>query len=172
MLTRWVPKFESTLCWRLIVNAKSPPLAKLVLITALLTGVGAMAQTTSTSTNLEAQASKTQNFAGKLAKADWAKKGVSLPSKTQLDASTQHIQGMRASGMGWGEIANSLGLRLGDVVSAANRNKHADDAKHPKSEKTESQRAEHADNHDGNHGGGGSSGRGGSGAGGNGGGHK
>lgn len=163
------------------MNAKSPPLAKLVLITALLTGVAAMAQTTSTSTNLEAQASKTQNFAGELAKADWAKKGVSLPSKTQLDASTQHIQGLRASGMGWGEIANSLGLRLGDVVSAANRNKHADDAKHPKSEKTESQRAEHTEHaghdgsHDGNHGGGGSSGRGGSGGGGgggNGGGHK
>ena len=34
-------------------------------------------------------------------------------------SSTQGILQMRASGMGWGQIANSLGFRLGDVMRSA-----------------------------------------------------
>lgn len=156
------------------MTVKSFPLAKLVLLAGLLTGLGAQAQTTGT--NLETQASKTQNFAGELAKADLAKQGVTTPTKSQLDASTQNIQGMRTSGMGWGQIANSLGLNLGSVVSAANQNKHAVDAKQTKSEKTGPTGRDGS--RDGNHGGGsgGSNGRGGGGGGGGngggGGGHK
>jgi hypothetical protein len=166
-------KLESTHCRRLFMNVKSPPLAKLILLGALLTGCAAMAQTTSS--NLETQASKTQNFAGELAKADLAKQGITTPNQGQLAASTQNIQGMRTSGMGWGAIANSLGLRLGEVVSAANRNKNADDAKPAKTEKSASKNAQHAGregSHDGNQSGGsgGNNGRGGNGGGGNGGG--
>lgn len=150
------------------MHVNSSPLAKLALLAGLLIGVGAGAQTTGTS--LETRASNTQNFAGELAKADLAKKGVTTPTKSQLDASTQSIQGMRTSGMGWGQIANSLGLRLGDVVSTANREKHAEDSKHDESEK-HSQAGRDDGRHDGNHGSsGGSSGRGGGNGGG--GGHK
>ncbi len=69
------------------------------------------------------------DFATELAKADLAKKGITAPTQMELDVAAKSIQDQRASGMGWGEIANSLGLKLGPVVSAANRAKQADDGK-------------------------------------------
>ena len=59
------------------------------------------------------------------AKADLAKQGITNPTNAQLGAATSNVQGLRDSGMGWGAIANSLGLRLGDVVSDANQAKQA-----------------------------------------------
>ncbi len=60
------------------------------------------------------QTSPSRSFATELATASQAKGGDSV--KTEAD-----IQKMRDDGMGWGQIANSLGLSLGAVVSAANR---------------------------------------------------
>lgn len=50
--------------------------------------------------------------------------------------STQGILQMRASGMGWGQIANSFGFKLGDVVrsakaDAATQRASAERAEHP-----------------------------------------
>ncbi len=68
-----------------------------------------------------------------LAKAQLAGMGIANPSPEQIQAalsggsvtvngSTTHIENgildLRASGMGWGEIAHSLGYRLGHVISA------------------------------------------------------
>ncbi len=80
---------------------------------------------TTSGTTLEAQASSIQNFSRELARADLAAKGNTTPTQTELDAAAKTIQDKRASGMGWGQIANSLGLRLGEVVSAARRSENA-----------------------------------------------
>lgn len=62
-----------------------------------------------------------QNFVIQLAKADLEKQGVAEPTTEQLALAASNVQALRDKGMGWGAIANSLGLRLGAVVSAANR---------------------------------------------------
>jgi len=62
-----------------------------------------------------------QAFALQIAQADLARQGVTEPSTEQLALATANVQSLRDQGMGWGEIANSLGLRLGAVVSAENR---------------------------------------------------
>ncbi len=69
----------------------------------------------------------TQNmdFATELAKADLAKQGIAEPTKEQMAAALKGIQDQRASGLGWGQIAASLGLNLGHVVSAVNRSSKA-----------------------------------------------
>jgi hypothetical protein len=71
-----------------------------------------------------------------LAQASLEKYGITDPTPQQLEAAlmggdlklsatrTVELRGvlqMRADGMGWGKIANQLGLRLGDVVSAGKR---------------------------------------------------
>jgi hypothetical protein len=65
-----------------------------------------------------------------LAMADLKKQGITRPTKAQLAAEVKSIQEQRTSGMGWGAIADARGLKLGEVVSAANSNMHADDDKH------------------------------------------
>lgn len=62
-----------------------------------------------------------QSLALQLAKADLKQQGIATPTSAQLALATSSVQAMRDKGMGWGEIAHSLGLRLGSVVSAANR---------------------------------------------------
>ena len=57
-------------------------------------------------------------FTNLLAAADLKARGITNPTQEQLAASLQSIQAKRASGMGWGEIANSQGLNFGAVVSA------------------------------------------------------
>lgn len=60
-----------------------------------------------------------------LAKTQLASQGITDPTATQLQgallgtsgSSTQGILQMRASGMGWGQIANSMGVKLGAVIS-------------------------------------------------------
>lgn len=95
-------------------------LAKCLFSAAMLSGLGVMAQTTAAPTPAKQTAPK-QDFATDLAKADLAKQGITDPTSDQLAAAVKNVQDKRASGMGWGQIANSLGLRMGDVVSAANR---------------------------------------------------
>lgn len=47
---------------------------------------------------------------------------------TSSDGTSQSLQGvlaLRAQGEGWGQIANTLGFKLGDVVSASNNGGHS-----------------------------------------------
>lgn len=105
------------------------PWAICLISAALLGGFSASAQTeteTETETPPTApQTSPSRSFTTDIAKASLAKDGVTEATatdyQTQLTAVETSIQALRDSGMGWGQIANSLGLRLGAVVSAANR---------------------------------------------------
>lgn len=69
-----------------------------------------------------------QVMALQLARANLSQQGITEPTTAQLALATSDVQALRDSGMGWGQIANSLGLRLGAVVSAANRADKADKA--------------------------------------------
>src|SRR5712664_4224766 len=65
------------------------------------------------------------NIALALAEAELKKQGISNPTPEQLktalvgDATHKGILQLRAEGMGWGQIANSLGFKLGDVMRSA-----------------------------------------------------
>ena len=111
-------------------------LIKTLVSAAMLTSLGAHAATTVEAT--QTQAESKQDFVGLLAKAELSKQGITDPTKAQMDAKVKSIQDQRASGMGWGAIADSMGLKLGAVVSAANRNMHADD--HKRSETTDTRK--------------------------------
>lgn len=102
----------------------------------------------------------TQKFTLDIAKAKLAADGTINPSGAQLATATSQVQAMRDAGMGWGAIANSLGLRLGDVVSNVNKQKHTEPAE------TETAVSAKGSDNRGGHG----SGRGGGNGGGNGGG--
>lgn len=52
-----------------------------------------------------------------LAQESLTQSGVSSPTGSQLADALNGILNQRASGMGWGEIANSMGVRLGQVIS-------------------------------------------------------
>jgi hypothetical protein len=56
-----------------------------------------------------------------LALAKLAKEGVSAPTDLQLAEAKATLTTQRTSGMGWGAMANAMGLRLGEVISAAKR---------------------------------------------------
>jgi hypothetical protein len=56
------------------------------------------------------------NIALSLAEADLKKQGVTHPTSDQLKAELDKILKQRASGQGWGQIANAMGFKLGDVV--------------------------------------------------------
>lgn len=62
-----------------------------------------------------------QELVMQLAKADLSKQGITEPTTEQMALAASNVQALRDKGMGWGAIANSLGLRLGAVVSAAKR---------------------------------------------------
>ena len=95
---------------------------------ALLGGLGASAQAvtatvsvTDTTNTADPQTSPSRSFTTDLAKAQLAKDGLTDPTAEQIATAEENIQAMRDSKMGWGQIANALGLNLGAVVSAANR---------------------------------------------------
>lgn len=52
-----------------------------------------------------------------LAQESLTQSGVSSPTGSQLADALNGILNQRASGMGWGEIANTMGVKLGQVVS-------------------------------------------------------
>jgi hypothetical protein len=62
-----------------------------------------------------------KSFTSLIAAASLKQQGVTNPTTADLGAAESQVQAMRDSGMGWGAIANSMNLRLGEVVSAANR---------------------------------------------------
>lgn len=99
-------------------------LIEVLVSAAMLTGLGAHAVTTVETTQVPT--APKQDFVTLLAMADLNKQGITHPTQAQLAAEVKSIQAQRTSGMGWGAIADSRGLKLGEVVSAANRNLHAD----------------------------------------------
>lgn len=124
------------------------------------------------------------NIALSLAQADLAKQGISNPSPAQLAAALNGgaitsatgsvtfagVLAQRQAGLGWGQIANAMGVRLGSVVSASKTDKgSAADAKkaqfaaQAKSVNVTSVKAggSHSGNSGGHGGGGGGGGRGG-----------
>lgn len=58
------------------------------------------------------------NIDNALALAEASLKGINNPTPQQLKSALMGVLDMRAEGMGWGQIANSLGLRLGEVKRA------------------------------------------------------
>lgn len=145
---------------------------------ALLGSYGVSAQTdvgTTPAATTDTQTSPSRSFVTDLAKASLVKNPVDQPVGDELSKEIERIQKMRDDdGMGWGEIANSLGLKLGAVVSAANRAQPAArDAAHAKKsaesgEKNQGATASgHSDSGAGNSGGKGGGNSGGNGGGGN-----
>jgi uncharacterized membrane protein YgcG len=77
------------------------------------------------------------NTALSLAQADLAKQGISNPTPAQLAAALNGgtittvtgsvtfagVLAQRQAGLGWGQIANAMGVRLGSVVSASKTDK-------------------------------------------------
>ncbi len=77
------------------------------------------------------------NIALSLAKADLAKQGITNPTPAQLAAALNGgtiatatgsvtmagVLSQRQAGMGWGQIANSMGVKLGSLVSASKTDK-------------------------------------------------
>lgn len=58
------------------------------------------------------------NIDNALALAEASLNGINNPTPQQLKRALMGVLDMRADGMGWGQIANSLGFRLGDVKRA------------------------------------------------------
>jgi hypothetical protein len=94
------------------------------------------------------------NIALSLAKKELADAGVSNPSPAQIQAALNGgtadgktypgILVLRSQGMGWGEIANSLGFKLGEVVAASHTDRSRAGMERPdKAEKAD--RPEHPD---------------------------
>ncbi len=92
---------------------------------ALLALAGAsplMAQTTSEPTETEISNIGNDEILRLLALAKLAKEGVSAPTDVQLTQTKAALTVQRTEGMGWGAMANAMGLRLGEVISSAKRN--------------------------------------------------
>lgn len=98
----------------------------LISITLLLLGLLVSAVIPAQTANIKdatrstgSEAGQPNDLAGDMAKANLAKQGISNPTPTQLELARQSVLNQRAKGMGWGQIANALGLNLGKVISAS-----------------------------------------------------
>lgn len=102
------------------------------------------------------------NIALSLAKASLAQQGITNPTPAQLSAAlnggvvtssttTTSLAGVltqRQSGSGWGQIANSLGIKLGAVVSASKTDKSKAGATHDGHAEHRSTKSERTGMHD------------------------
>ena len=177
------------------------------LITGLRDGKQVLLLATPDSTNPEAASVTFQPATGKLGygninialslvQADLAKAGITAPTPEQLAAALNGgaittdtgetitlagILAQRQAGMGWGAIANAMGVKLGAVVSASKTNKPLNEFKAMNAQKSKSvavnststergKSAQSKGNSSGSNGNSGNSGKGGGGNGGGGGG--
>jgi hypothetical protein len=67
------------------------------------------------------------NIALALAQESLKEKGITNPTPDQLKSALSGILQQRADGKGWGEIANSMGFKLGDVMRSEKADKVAKD---------------------------------------------
>jgi hypothetical protein len=121
--------------------------------TTVAATVGTTNPTTTTSTPPPATQRVPRGFVTDLAKASLAKQGITNPTKAQLAAESKAIAAQRAQGKGWGVIAQSLGLNLGQVVSAANQARHEARKDHDKRGDDKDGKGNHGKHHEGDHGG-------------------
>ena len=56
------------------------------------------------------------NIALSLTEAKLGQQNIANPTTAQLETALESVLQARADGQGWGEIANAMGIRLGDVV--------------------------------------------------------
>lgn len=82
------------------------------------------------------------NVALALTEASLKQKGITNPTSDQLKSALNDVLQQRASGKGWGEIANSMGFRLGDVLRSERADRVAQDRR------GRDERAEHEDRND------------------------
>lgn len=67
------------------------------------------------------------NIALALAEASLKEKGITNPTPDQLKTALSGVLQQRADGKGWGQIANAMGFKLGDVMRAEKADKVAQD---------------------------------------------
>ena len=146
--------------------------------------------TTQTATTTTKQSKGTTDLSTALARTELSKLGITNPTPAQLDAALkggtvigsdgkpvtlQGVTTQRESGMGWGQIANAMGVKLGAVISAAKSAAKQDtaDGEQVDQEGNALKKNMHASSGGSGHGGdkGGKGGNGGGGGGGNGGGN-
>jgi len=72
-----------------------------------------------------------------LTQASLEKRGIIHATPEQLKTALVGVLDQRAAGQGWGEIAHSLGLNLGDIKSAANRPERVQQARVERPERAE-----------------------------------
>ena len=124
--------------------------------TTVAATVGTTNPTTTTGTPPPTTQRVPRGFVTDLAKASLAKQGITNPTKAQLAAESKAIAAQRAQGKGWGVIAQSLGLNLGQVVSAANQARHDARKDHDKrgdDKDGKDGKGNHGKHHEGDHGG-------------------
>ena len=94
-------------------NAKS-------LVTGLRDGTAVKLSSGGTSTSFTSPTGKmgfgNVNIALSLAEASLKQQGITNPTSAQLQGALMGVLQQRADGKGWGQIANSMGFKLGEVV--------------------------------------------------------
>ncbi|HSU64209.1 MAG TPA: hypothetical protein VLJ12_10125 [Burkholderiales bacterium] len=94
-------------------NAKS-------LVTGLRDGAAVKLSSGGTSTSFTPPTGKmgfgNVNIALSLAEASLKQQGITNPTSAQLQGALVGVLQQRADGKGWGQIANSMGFKLGEVV--------------------------------------------------------
>ena len=94
-------------------NAKS-------LVTGLRDGAAVKLSSGGTSTSFTPPTGKmgfgNVNIALSLAEASLKQQGITNPTSAQLQGALMGVLQQRADGKGWGQIANSMGFKLGEVV--------------------------------------------------------
>src|SRR6266436_7575515 len=107
-------------------NAKS-------LVTGLRDGTAVKLSSGTASTSFTSPTGKmgfgNVNIALSLAEASLKQQGIASPTPQQLQSSLTGILDQRASGKGWGQIANSMGFKLGEVVRPEKAGQRAENAR-------------------------------------------
>jgi len=115
-------------------NAKS-------LVTGLRDGTAVKLSSGTTSTSFTSPTGKmgfgNVNIALSLAEASLKQQGITNPTSEQLQGALMGVLQQRADGKGWGQIANSMGFKLGEVVRPERPEKPARPDKPERPEKPE-----------------------------------
>jgi hypothetical protein len=111
-------KAQRTLCMFAIGTCLAMAMAM-----AMASGAGAQTRTANDTDQATAQNDRQQDNAVMLAKAELSSKGITSENTSKvdyqraLDGATNSVLSQRSSGMGWGAIANKMGLNWGKVMS-------------------------------------------------------
>jgi hypothetical protein len=72
-----------------------------------------------------------------LTQASLEKQGIKAPSPAQLKLALTDVLQQRADGSGWGEIANAMGFRLGELKGGQHRPERMERVQHARAERPE-----------------------------------